>query len=139
MRGDVVALRSRSSGCATPRAATGGEKLQLASWAAASSASARLLLFRTPWCSMAQLVLPLGELSETERLGAALAAVARRGDVIFLHGDLGAGKTALARGFLRHYFLNPDLDVTTPLKGCLSFHRSVCAGFLCYVLAGGQG
>jgi tRNA A37 threonylcarbamoyltransferase TsaD/tRNA A37 threonylcarbamoyladenosine biosynthesis protein TsaE len=60
------------------------------------------------------LVLPLSELRETERLGAALAAVAQRGDVIFLHGDLGAGKTALARGFLRHYFHNSGLDVPSP-------------------------
>ena len=60
------------------------------------------------------LVLPLGELRETERLGAALAAAAQRGDVIFLHGDLGAGKTALARGFLRHYFHNAELDVPSP-------------------------
>lgn len=59
-------------------------------------------------------VLPLRELKETERLGAALAAVARRGDVIFLHGELGAGKTALARGFLRHFFLNAELDVPSP-------------------------
>ena len=34
-------------------------------------------------------------------LGALLAGVARRGDVITLSGPLGVGKTALARGFLR--------------------------------------
>ena len=50
----------------------------------------------------------------TEALGAALAAQAERGDVIFLQGDLGAGKTALARGFVRHYFANPALDVPSP-------------------------
>jgi tRNA threonylcarbamoyladenosine biosynthesis protein TsaE len=36
----------------------------------------------------------------TARLGAALAARVRAGDVITLSGPLGAGKTALARGFL---------------------------------------
>ena len=36
----------------------------------------------------------------TARAGAALAAVARPGDVITLSGPLGAGKTSLARGFL---------------------------------------
>ncbi|QPQ55782.1 tRNA (adenosine(37)-N6)-threonylcarbamoyltransferase complex ATPase subunit type 1 TsaE [Allosphingosinicella flava] len=38
---------------------------------------------------------------ETEALGGRLAAVLRPGDVVALHGDLGAGKTAFARGVLR--------------------------------------
>lgn len=38
----------------------------------------------------------------TEKLGAALAALVRAGDVITLSGPLGVGKTALARGILRH-------------------------------------
>jgi tRNA threonylcarbamoyladenosine biosynthesis protein TsaE len=37
---------------------------------------------------------------ETEAFGAALAAAARRGDVITLSGPLGVGKTVLARGFI---------------------------------------
>jgi tRNA threonylcarbamoyladenosine biosynthesis protein TsaE len=36
---------------------------------------------------------------ETRRLGAGLAAVARAGDIVALFGDLGAGKTELAKGF----------------------------------------
>jgi tRNA threonylcarbamoyladenosine biosynthesis protein TsaE len=36
----------------------------------------------------------------TARLGAALAAAAKGGDVIALSGPLGVGKTALARGFI---------------------------------------
>lgn len=38
--------------------------------------------------------------AETLALGARLAEVARAGDVIALSGDLGAGKTTLARGLL---------------------------------------
>lgn len=38
---------------------------------------------------------------ETAALGARLAGLARAGDVICLQGDLGCGKTVLARGFIR--------------------------------------
>ena len=42
----------------------------------------------------------LEDVQATLRAGAALARVARAGDVITLAGPLGVGKTALARGFL---------------------------------------
>ena len=42
----------------------------------------------------------LNDEQATARAGAALAAVARAGDVITLSGPLGVGKTALARGLL---------------------------------------
>ena len=57
---------------------------------------------------------PLGDLAATEALGGALANEVKRGDVIFLRGELGAGKTSLARGFMRHFFNNPELDVPSP-------------------------
>ena len=38
---------------------------------------------------------------DTERLGAALAPQLRAGLVLFLHGNLGAGKTTFVRGLLR--------------------------------------
>ena len=38
----------------------------------------------------------------TVNLGQSLAVIATDGDVILLRGDLGAGKTALARGLIRH-------------------------------------
>ncbi len=43
----------------------------------------------------------LPDLSATEALGRKLAALARPGDVIALEGALGAGKTSLARAFIR--------------------------------------
>jgi len=42
----------------------------------------------------------LGDLSATARLGARIAAGLRRGDTVALAGDLGAGKTTLARAIL---------------------------------------
>lgn len=41
------------------------------------------------------------EVQDTEQLGARLAARVKDGAVIHLRGELGAGKTTLARGFLR--------------------------------------
>ena len=38
---------------------------------------------------------------ETQSLGAALAELARPGDLVLLAGELGAGKTALVQGFAR--------------------------------------
>ena len=60
------------------------------------------------------LQLDLEDVEATERLGAQLAAVAQRGDVFFLLGELGAGKTYLARGFLRHFFADSQLEVPRP-------------------------
>lgn len=46
-------------------------------------------------------MLDLADAAATMALGARLAAAAAPGDVIALWGGLGAGKTTLARGFLR--------------------------------------
>ena len=45
------------------------------------------------------LEIELADAAATEELGARLAQVVRAGDTIFLRGELGAGKTSLARGF----------------------------------------
>jgi len=47
------------------------------------------------------LIIDLADEAATAALGVRLAAVARPRDVLLLHGDLGMGKTALARGFVR--------------------------------------
>jgi tRNA threonylcarbamoyladenosine biosynthesis protein TsaE len=44
----------------------------------------------------------LADLTATDRLGARIAAGLRIGDAVALEGDLGAGKTTLARAILRH-------------------------------------
>lgn len=50
----------------------------------------------------------------TSRFGAELAATLRPGDVVSLEGDLGAGKTALARAIIRALAGDPALDVPSP-------------------------
>ena len=50
----------------------------------------------------------------TVRLGNDLAAALRAGDVVALHGDLGAGKSTLARAVIRALTGDPALDVPSP-------------------------
>jgi len=50
----------------------------------------------------------------SERLAASLAMLAGRGDLIKLEGDLGTGKTTLARSFIRTLADNPALEVPSP-------------------------
>lgn len=50
----------------------------------------------------------------TARLGEDLALALRPGDVLALSGDLGAGKTALARALVRANAGDPDLEVPSP-------------------------
>ncbi len=51
--------------------------------------------------------------AETRAVAAALAADLRPGDLVLLHGDLGAGKTVFVKGLAEGLGLNPD-NVTSP-------------------------
>lgn len=51
--------------------------------------------------------------AETEELGRSLAGRLAAGDVVLLHGDLGAGKTAFVRGLAEGLGVDPD-EVSSP-------------------------
>lgn len=61
---------------------------------------------------MAQIALPTRR--ETRRFGARLASLLRPGDVVFLEGDLGAGKTFLVRAIARGLGVPSREPVTSP-------------------------
>jgi N-acetylmuramate 1-kinase len=50
----------------------------------------------------------------TDRLGEDLARALKKGDVLALSGDLGAGKSTLARALIRAMAIDPGLDVPSP-------------------------
>jgi len=58
--------------------------------------------------------MPLPNEQATEALGATLAARLKPGDVVGLKGDLGAGKTTLARAIIRAAAADPELIVPSP-------------------------
>jgi tRNA threonylcarbamoyladenosine biosynthesis protein TsaE len=62
----------------------------------------------------APVTLHLPDAAATEALAARLAARARPGDAILLEGPLGAGKSTLARAFLRAASGDPSLEVPSP-------------------------
>lgn len=61
-----------------------------------------------------QIVLSLSGEADTIRLGEDLALALKPGDVLALSGDLGAGKSTLARALLRALADDPELEVPSP-------------------------
>jgi N-acetylmuramate 1-kinase len=56
----------------------------------------------------------LPDSSATERLGEDLARALKKGDILALSGDLGAGKSTLARAFIRAIAHDGELEVPSP-------------------------
>ena len=63
---------------------------------------------------MAVIALDLPDEATTNRLGNDLSRALIKGDVLALHGDLGAGKTSLSRAIIRFLADDPKLDVPSP-------------------------
>ena len=74
-------------------------------------ARARHLMIAHMTRSLASLTLPSAQ--ETDALGRALSGVAQPGDCILLSGQIGAGKSALARAFIRAR-LGENTEVPSP-------------------------
>jgi tRNA threonylcarbamoyladenosine biosynthesis protein TsaE len=65
--------------------------------------------------------------AETEAFGALLAGLLSPGDVVLLHGDLGAGKTTLVRGACRSLGIEEPVTSPTFTIGHLYHGTSVVA------------
>lgn len=63
---------------------------------------------------MAVITIDLPDETATDRLGNDLSRALIKGEVLALHGDLGAGKTSLSRAIVRCLADDADLDVPSP-------------------------
>ncbi|MFW2343004.1 tRNA (adenosine(37)-N6)-threonylcarbamoyltransferase complex ATPase subunit type 1 TsaE [Brevundimonas sp.] len=66
--------------------------------------------------------IPLADEAATSRLGAALAQHVRAGEALLLSGDLGMGKSTLARGLIRA-LTRADEDVPSPTFTLVQFYE----------------
>lgn len=71
--------------------------------------------------SGAERVIPLADPAATAALGRALGKNLGAGDVIFLHGELGAGKTTLARGLIE--IVAGETDTPSPTYNIVQIYE----------------
>jgi tRNA threonylcarbamoyladenosine biosynthesis protein TsaE len=72
------------------------------------------------------LTLDLAGEADTAVLGERLADIARPGDVIALYGDLGAGKTTLARALIRR-LAGPETEAPSPTFPLVQTYQAASA------------
>lgn len=72
---------------------------------------------------------------ETEQIAFEYAKTLKKGDVVVLSGDLGAGKTAFTKGVAKFFGLD---DVTSPTYAYLNIYGDLLYHYDCYRLSCGE-
>ena len=72
---------------------------------------------------------------QTRQIAFEYAKTLKRGDVVLLSGDLGAGKTAFVKGVADYFFLS---GVTSPTYAYLNVYGNFIYHYDCYRLSSGE-
>lgn len=59
---------------------------------------------------------------DTKKLAVIIAKILKRGDTLFLRGDLGAGKTTFVKYLISSLFNKPDLEITSPTFSIMNLY-----------------
>lgn len=73
---------------------------------------------------------------QTMKIGEDFAKTLTGGDVVLLHGDLGAGKTAFTKGIAKG--LNIQKEITSPTYAYMNDYDGVLYHYDCYRLSSGE-
>ncbi len=80
---------------------------------------------------MCYMKITINSIEDTERLAQTIATLVTRGDVLLLHGDLGAGKTTFSQFFgkalgIEQKITSPTFNIIKSYEGKLPFHHMDC-------------
>ncbi len=73
---------------------------------------------------------------QTELIGESFAKTLSKGDVVLLHGEMGAGKTAFTKGVAKG--LNIKAEITSPTYAYMNDYDGVLYHYDCYRLTFGE-
>ena len=73
---------------------------------------------------------------QTLNIGKEFAKTLKGGDVVLLHGDLGAGKTAFTKGIAKGLSINKE--ITSPTYAYMNDYDGVLYHYDCYRLSSGE-
>ena len=74
-------------------------------------------------------------IKQTEEIAFEYAKTLKKGDVVVLSGDLGAGKTAFTKGIAKYFGIS---DVTSPTYAYLNVYNDLIYHYDCYRLSCGE-